>query len=192
MKTMPIAMRPTGMQSGSASAIEGTAMNRHPPHPSSARRISASPSRPPTARSTRCRTSTSTVEQGRFRLLHRPVRLRQDHVPARHRRSGDSRPSGTITVNGMTPDEARRKRAYGYVFQAAGALSLAHDRRATSPLPLEIMGYSGGRAEGAHRAHARPRQPHRLRAGSIPGSSPAACSSAPRSPARWPSTPTCC
>jgi NitT/TauT family transport system ATP-binding protein len=27
---------------------------------------------------------------------------------------------GTITVNGMTPDEARRNRAYGYVFQAAG------------------------------------------------------------------------
>jgi NitT/TauT family transport system ATP-binding protein len=27
---------------------------------------------------------------------------------------------GAITVNGMTPDEARRNRAYGYVFQAAG------------------------------------------------------------------------
>jgi ABC-type nitrate/sulfonate/bicarbonate transport system ATPase subunit len=27
---------------------------------------------------------------------------------------------GEITVNGMTPDEARRNRAYGYVFQAAG------------------------------------------------------------------------
>ena len=26
---------------------------------------------------------------------------------------------GTLTVNGMTPDEARRNRAYGYVFQAA-------------------------------------------------------------------------
>ena len=27
--------------------------------------------------------------------------------------------SGTLTVNGMTPDEARRKRAYGYVFQGS-------------------------------------------------------------------------
>ena len=27
---------------------------------------------------------------------------------------------GSITVNGMTPDEARKQRAYGYVFQAAG------------------------------------------------------------------------
>ncbi|MBT8410163.1 MAG: ATP-binding cassette domain-containing protein, partial [Alphaproteobacteria bacterium] len=27
---------------------------------------------------------------------------------------------GTVTVNGMSPDEARRERAYGYVFQAAG------------------------------------------------------------------------
>ena len=26
--------------------------------------------------------------------------------------------SGDITVNGMTPDEARKARAYGYVFQA--------------------------------------------------------------------------
>ena len=28
--------------------------------------------------------------QGRVRLLHRPVRLRQDDVPARHRRSGEA------------------------------------------------------------------------------------------------------
>ena len=27
---------------------------------------------------------------------------------------------GTLTVNGMTPDQARQARAYGYVFQAAG------------------------------------------------------------------------
>ncbi len=29
---------------------------------------------------------------------------------------------GTITVNGMTPDEARRARAYGYVFQQRGSI----------------------------------------------------------------------
>jgi NitT/TauT family transport system ATP-binding protein len=46
--------------------------------------------------------------------------------------------SGTLTVNGMSPDEARRKRAYGYVFQAAGLYpwrTIAGNIR----LPLEIM-----------------------------------------------------
>jgi NitT/TauT family transport system ATP-binding protein len=49
--------------------------------------------------------------------------------------------SGTITVNGMTPSEARQKRAYGYVFQAAGLYpwrTIAGNIR----LPLEIMGYA--------------------------------------------------
>jgi NitT/TauT family transport system ATP-binding protein len=48
---------------------------------------------------------------------------------------------GTITVNGMTPDEARRARAYGYVFQAAGLYpwrTIAENVK----LPLEIMGFS--------------------------------------------------
>jgi NitT/TauT family transport system ATP-binding protein len=48
---------------------------------------------------------------------------------------------GTLTVNGMTPDEARKKRAYGYVFQAAGLYpwrTIAGNVR----LPLEIMGFS--------------------------------------------------
>ncbi|WP_172296762.1 ATP-binding cassette domain-containing protein [Pseudoruegeria sp. HB172150] len=47
---------------------------------------------------------------------------------------------GDLTVNGMTPDEARRSRAYGYVFQAAGLYpwrTIAGNVR----LPLEIMGY---------------------------------------------------
>jgi NitT/TauT family transport system ATP-binding protein len=48
--------------------------------------------------------------------------------------------SGILTVNGMTPDEARQKRAYGYVFQAAGLYpwrTIAGNIR----LPLEIMGF---------------------------------------------------
>nr|WP_246045312.1 ABC transporter ATP-binding protein [Rubellimicrobium roseum] len=48
--------------------------------------------------------------------------------------------SGTLTVNGLTPDEARRARAYGYVFQAAGLYpwrTIAGNIR----LPLEIMGF---------------------------------------------------
>ncbi len=48
---------------------------------------------------------------------------------------------GSLTVNGMAPDEARRNRAYGYVFQAAGLYpwrTIAKNIK----LPLEIMGYS--------------------------------------------------
>lgn len=49
--------------------------------------------------------------------------------------------SGTITVNGMTPEAARRARAYGYVFQAAG-LYPWRTIAGNVKLPLEIMGYS--------------------------------------------------
>ncbi len=48
---------------------------------------------------------------------------------------------GTLTVNGLTPDEARRKRAYGYVFQAAGLYPWRTISKNVS-LPLEIMGFS--------------------------------------------------
>ncbi len=48
---------------------------------------------------------------------------------------------GSITVNGMTPDEARMKRAYGYVFQAP-ALYPWRTISGNVTLPLEIMGYS--------------------------------------------------
>jgi NitT/TauT family transport system ATP-binding protein len=47
---------------------------------------------------------------------------------------------GSLTVNGMTPDQARQARAYGYVFQAAGLYpwrTIAGNVR----LPLEIMGF---------------------------------------------------
>jgi NitT/TauT family transport system ATP-binding protein len=49
--------------------------------------------------------------------------------------------SGNLTVNGMSADAARRARAYGYVFQAAGLYpwrTIAGNIR----LPLEIMGFS--------------------------------------------------
>ena len=48
--------------------------------------------------------------------------------------------SGSITVNGMTPDAARRARAYGYVFQSA-SLYPWRTIAANVSLPLEIMGY---------------------------------------------------
>ena len=47
---------------------------------------------------------------------------------------------GSVTVNGVSPEEARRARAYGYVFQAAGLYpwrTIGGNIR----LPLEIMGY---------------------------------------------------
>lgn len=49
--------------------------------------------------------------------------------------------SGTITVNGVTPDAARRARAYGYVFQAAALYPWRNIARNVG-LPLEIMGLS--------------------------------------------------
>jgi len=57
--------------------------------------------------------------------------------------------SGTITVNGVSPGQARLNRAYGYVFQAAG-LYPWRNIAANVRLPLEIMGYS--RAEQDERA----------------------------------------
>ncbi len=47
---------------------------------------------------------------------------------------------GLVTVNGVSPEEARKARAYGYVFQAAGLYpwrTIGGNIR----LPLEIMGY---------------------------------------------------
>jgi NitT/TauT family transport system ATP-binding protein len=48
---------------------------------------------------------------------------------------------GSLTVNGTSPEEARKSRAYGYVFQAAGLYpwrTIGGNIR----LPLEIMGFS--------------------------------------------------
>jgi NitT/TauT family transport system ATP-binding protein len=47
---------------------------------------------------------------------------------------------GTISVNGMSPAEARRARAYGYVFQAPGLFPWRTIEKNVR-LPLEIMGY---------------------------------------------------
>jgi NitT/TauT family transport system ATP-binding protein len=56
--------------------------------------------------------------------------------------------AGGISVNGMTPEEARRKRAYGYVFQAPALYPWRSVERNVA-LPLEIMGF--GKAERAQR-----------------------------------------
>lgn len=58
---------------------------------------------------------------------------------------------GSVTVNGVSPDEARQQRAYGYVFQAAGLYPWRTIAR-NIKLPLEIMGYS--RADQGKRVEA--------------------------------------
>lgn len=48
---------------------------------------------------------------------------------------------GDLDVNGMTPDQARKARAYGYVFQAPG-LYPWRTIAGNISLPLEIMGFA--------------------------------------------------
>ncbi len=48
---------------------------------------------------------------------------------------------GTISVNGMSPEDARLARAYGYVFQAASLLPWRTIEKNIA-VPLEIMGYT--------------------------------------------------
>jgi NitT/TauT family transport system ATP-binding protein len=59
---------------------------------------------------------------------------------------------GTIAVNGVSPEAARLRRDYGYVFQAP-ALYPWRTIEANVALPLEIMGM--GRAERRERARAQ-------------------------------------
>src|ERR1700712_1433857 len=53
----------------------------------------------------------------------------------------EKKTSGDLTVNGMSPEEAREQRSYGYVFQAP-ALYPWRPIEKTIALPLEIMGHS--------------------------------------------------
>ncbi len=59
--------------------------------------------------------------------------------------------AGSLTVNGMSPLEARERRAYGYVFQAPALFAWRNVVRNVT-LPLEIMGLSPAeRSERARR-----------------------------------------
>ena len=53
---------------------------------------------------------------------------------------------GKVTVNNMIPDDARKAREYGYVFQAAGLYPWT-TVSGNIKLPLEIMGYSASEKE---------------------------------------------
>jgi NitT/TauT family transport system ATP-binding protein len=58
---------------------------------------------------------------------------------------------GTLAINGMSPELARRERAYGYVFQAPALYPWRNVERNVM-LPLEIMGLPGAeRRERARR-----------------------------------------
>ena len=59
--------------------------------------------------------------------------------------------AGTISVNGMTPSEARLARLRLCV-PGAGALSRGAPSSATSTLPLEIMGFAEAEQRAARRA----------------------------------------
>ena len=83
----------------------------------------------------------------------------------------------------MSPREARLQRSYGYVFQAPALYPWRTVGRNIA-LPLEIMGYSKAGAAGAGRGRARRWSTSPASATSSPGNCRAACSSAPRSPAR--------
>tara|TARA_A100000164_G_C21819063_1_gene729410 strand:+ start:73 stop:855 length:783 start_codon:yes stop_codon:yes gene_type:complete len=48
---------------------------------------------------------------------------------------------GILTINNMTPEQARQERTYGYVFQASGLYPWRNIFNNVK-LPLEIMGYS--------------------------------------------------
>jgi NitT/TauT family transport system ATP-binding protein len=58
----------------------------------------------------------------------------------------ESPTSGVIRVNGMSPREARARRAYGYVFQAPALYPWRSVARNIA-LPLEIMGFSRAERE---------------------------------------------
>ena len=58
----------------------------------------------------------------------------------------ESPTSGVIRVNGMSPREARARRAYGYVFQAPALYPWRSVARNIG-LPLEIMGFSKAERE---------------------------------------------
>jgi NitT/TauT family transport system ATP-binding protein len=79
-----------------------------------------------------------TVEQGDFISLIGPSGCGKTTLL---RAIADLAPltSGSLRINGMTPDEARRQRAYGYVFQAPALFPWRNVARNVT-LPLELTG----------------------------------------------------
>ncbi len=129
------------------------------------------------------------VERGEFVSLIGPVRLRQDHAAARHRRprAAERRKDPRQRADARRGAQEPRLRLR---LPGGGALSLAHhrqERRAAARSDGRLRG--GAPRAGPRRTSTSSTSP--ASTGSSPGSFPAACSSAPRSPARSPSTRRC-
>ena len=97
--------------------------------------------------------------------------------------------SGVVRVNGMSTQQARLARAYGYVFQAP-ALFPWRTVLANVCLPLEIHGHAKAKAR-AIALEQLARVGLTGFEGKYHGSSRAGCSSASRSRARSASSPSC-
>jgi len=98
--------------------------------------------------------------------------------------------AGTLLVNGMSAEQARLARRYGYVFQAP-ALFPWRTIEKNLRLPLEVMGFpiasSGGERRVIWRWSISPAS-----SASSPGNCPAVCSSGSRLRARCRSIRRCC
>ena len=99
--------------------------------------------------------------------------------------------AGTVRVNGKSARQARLDQDYGIAFQQAGLMdwrTVAAQRRAAAGAarlgPVQAAPAGAGTA-GAGRAWPTSPGPSRP-------SCPAACSSGPPSPGRWPPGPSCC
>ena len=103
----------------------------------------------------------------------------------------DTPTSGTITVFGKTTRQARRDQDYGIAFQQAGLLPW-RTVASNIELPLKLHGVGAAARKARVDRAARARRPPGLRASTTPTSSPAACSSGSRSPARSPRARGCC
>ncbi|MDW8480804.1 MAG: ATP-binding cassette domain-containing protein [Meiothermus sp.] len=96
--------------------------------------------------------------------------------------------AGTIYIGGKTPEEARKARAYGYVFQAPTLMEW-RTVLANVMLPLEIMGFPP--AERKARAERMLELVGLERfARHYPWQLSGGCSSGSPLPGPWPSTPT--
>ena len=103
----------------------------------------------------------------------------------------DEPTAGDIRVFGKTARQARIDQEYGIAFQQAGLLPW-RTVAANIELPLQLHGVGARRAPGARRRSCSTSSGSPTSRSTTPTSSPAACSSAWRSPARSPSSRGCC
>ena len=154
------------------------------------RRSSSATSTSPMASSSPCGISRSGDRQGQLRHPARAFGLRQDHDPAR------PSPASSIPRRPDRIDGATRRRVPIYRAQHRhGVPELravpAHERLRQVAFGLKMRDVAAGRSRsrvGDALDMVRARRP----ATELPRSSPAASSSASRSPAPWSSSPRCC